>query len=92
MPVISTCAAFLKCSGSRTSAGQGSATVASPCCRDASYRYVNVVVWDSVEQFSAAHDTDRFRALIADPGLRDFPSSPALYEAIAQYDSERVEA
>jgi heme-degrading monooxygenase HmoA len=59
---------------------------------DASHRYVNVAVWDSVEQFGAAHDTEQFRVLVADPGLRDFPSSPVLYEVIAQYDSEPVGA
>ena len=47
---------------------------------DARYRFVNVAVWESVGQFGAAHETDEFRRLVGQPGYREFPSSPALYQ------------
>lgn len=49
---------------------------------EATYRYVNVAVWESVAQFGAAHDTDEFRRLVGQPAYREFPSSPALYEVV----------
>jgi heme-degrading monooxygenase HmoA len=51
---------------------------------EAHYRYVNVAVWSSARDFGAAHATDEFRALVADPAWREFPSSPALYEVVAE--------
>jgi heme-degrading monooxygenase HmoA len=47
---------------------------------DAHYRFVNVAVWESAAQFSAAHETEEFRRLVRDPRYREFPSSPALYQ------------
>jgi|SRR5579875_1436042 len=48
---------------------------------DASYRYANVATWESAAAWQAAHD-DRFRALAAGPGWREFPSTPALYQVV----------
>jgi heme-degrading monooxygenase HmoA len=50
---------------------------------DARYRYVNVAVWASTREFAAAHATEEFRRLVADPAWKEFPSSPALYEVAA---------
>ncbi|WP_167104990.1 antibiotic biosynthesis monooxygenase [Mycobacterium sp. DL592] len=54
---------------------------------DATYRYVNVAVWNSAAEYLAAHTTAECRALFADPALREFASSPALYEVIAEHDA-----
>ena len=51
---------------------------------DSHYRYVNVAVWASARDFSAAHATAEFRGLVAQPQWREFPSSPALYEAAVE--------
>jgi heme-degrading monooxygenase HmoA len=51
---------------------------------DSDFRYVNVAVWASAQEFAAAHATDEFRALVADPAWQEFPSSPALYEVAAE--------
>lgn len=58
----------------------------------ATYRYVNVAVWDSVARFAAAHDTDEFRRLVAQPAYREFPSSPALYEVLVAAGAGEVAA
>ncbi|MGX7677965.1 antibiotic biosynthesis monooxygenase family protein [Jatrophihabitans sp. DSM 45814] len=54
---------------------------------DATYRYVNVAVWRSSNEFGRAHEADEFRQLVSDPAWREFPSSPALYEVAASYDA-----
>ena len=48
---------------------------------DARYRYANVVIWESAEAWRAAHD-EGFRKLVAWPGWREFPNTPALYEVV----------
>ena len=57
---------------------------------DASYRYVNVAVWDSAAQFAAAHATEEFRQVVGQPGWREFPSSPTLFEVAIAYDAQPV--
>lgn len=57
---------------------------------DATYRYVNVAVWESAQQFAAAHATQEFRQVVSQPGWREFPSSPALFEVAIAYDSQPV--
>jgi heme-degrading monooxygenase HmoA len=52
---------------------------------DASYRWVNVAQWESLECFQAAHDTDEFRRLVTLHAWREFPSSPALYEVVLEH-------
>lgn len=49
------------------------------------YRYVNVARWESAGQFSAAHQTERFRELVGQPAWREFPSNPALYEVVVEH-------
>jgi heme-degrading monooxygenase HmoA len=52
-------------------------------------RYVNVAIWESAEALRAAHQTERFQALTSGPVFQqDFPSSSAIYEVIADTDSE----
>src|SRR5579875_983654 len=51
-------------------------------------RYVNVATWESAEALQAAHRTEQFRSLTSRPAFRDFPSSPAMYEVVADTDSE----
>jgi heme-degrading monooxygenase HmoA len=46
----------------------------------ARYRFVNVAVWDSAAHFQQAHATDEFVRVVSQPGWREFPSSPCLYE------------
>lgn len=48
---------------------------------DAPYRYANVATWESPEAWRAAHD-EGFRKLVSQPGWREFPSHPALYEIV----------
>jgi len=48
---------------------------------DARYRYVNVAAWESPGAWQAAHD-EGFRKLVTQPQWREFPSTPALYEAV----------
>jgi heme-degrading monooxygenase HmoA len=45
------------------------------------FRFVNVAHWASVETWRAAHD-DGFRALVSDPELARFPSTPAVFETV----------
>jgi heme-degrading monooxygenase HmoA len=47
---------------------------------DATYRWVNVAVWEDESAFRAAHGTEEFRALVTAPGWSEFPSLPALFE------------
>ena len=54
---------------------------------DSRYRYVNVAVWASAGAFGAAHATPEFRGLVAQPGWREFPSSPALYETAVEFSA-----
>ena len=49
--------------------------------RDATFRFVNVVQWESREACEAAHDAG-FRELIAQPALSSVRSTPALYEVV----------
>lgn len=51
----------------------------------APYRFVNVANWQTARQFAAAHDTREFRDLISRTEWREFPSSPWLYEVVAQH-------
>jgi heme-degrading monooxygenase HmoA len=48
---------------------------------NASFRFVNVARWASIEQFQAAHDAG-FRELVALAGWSMFPPNPVLYEVI----------
>ena len=48
---------------------------------DARYRFANIATWASTEQWRGAHD-EGFRALVARPEWREFPSLPALYEVV----------
>jgi heme-degrading monooxygenase HmoA len=57
---------------------------------DATYRYVNVAVWESAAQFAAAHATEEFRQVVGQPGWREFPSSPTLFEVAVAYDAQPV--
>jgi heme-degrading monooxygenase HmoA len=59
---------------------------------DAHYRYVNVAVWESAAHFAAAHATDEFRRLVAQPEYREFPSSPALYQVAVAAGTEAAAA
>ena len=52
---------------------------------EAHYRYVNVARWESAEQFSAAHRTERFRELVSQPAWREYPSNPVLYEVAVEH-------
>jgi heme-degrading monooxygenase HmoA len=51
---------------------------------DANYKFVNVARWASLADFQAAHASDEFRRVVSQPGWAEFPSSPALYEVVAQ--------
>ena len=57
---------------------------------DATYRYVNVAVSESATQFAAAHATEEFRQVVGQPGWREFPSSPTLFEVAIAYDAQPV--
>ena len=57
----------------------------------ATYRYVNVATWESLEQFQAAHATQRFRDLVGQSGWSEFPSSPALYDVIVDHTAQTAE-
>jgi len=57
---------------------------------DATYRYVNVAVWESAAQFAAAHATEEFQQVVGQPGWREFPSSPTLYEVAIAYDAQPI--
>jgi heme-degrading monooxygenase HmoA len=46
-------------------------------------RYVNVAGWESAAQFDAAHD-EGFRRLQGQPGWREFPALPALYQVLLE--------
>jgi len=48
---------------------------------DASFRFVNVARWASMEQFHAAHD-EGFRELVAVADWSMFPPHPVLYEVV----------
>jgi heme-degrading monooxygenase HmoA len=50
--------------------------------KDAEYRWVNVATWASEADFRAAHSTDEFRRVVSQPGWREFPSSPMLFEVV----------
>ena len=54
---------------------------------NASHRFVNVARWESAEQFEAAHQGDEFRHLVSRPSWREFPSSPSLYEVVAEHQA-----
>ena len=49
---------------------------------DASYRWVNVAVWESEDDYRAAHATDEFRRLVTQEGWTEFPNVPVLYEVV----------
>ena len=57
---------------------------------DATSRYVNVAVWESAAQFAAAHATEEFRQVVSQPGWREFPSSPTLFEVAIAYDAQPI--
>ncbi len=48
---------------------------------DARYRFANVAIWASTEDWKNAHD-DGFRALVTHPDWKEFPSLPTLYEVV----------
>jgi len=48
---------------------------------DARYRFVNYVLWESVEDFRAAHG-EEFRKMVGRPGWREFKATPGLYEVV----------
>lgn len=51
-------------------------------------RYVNLATWESAGVLQAAHQSERFQSLTSQPAFREFPSSPAIYELVADTDSE----
>jgi len=57
---------------------------------EATSRYVNVAVWESAAQFAAAHATEEFQQVVGQPGWREFPSSPTLYEVAIAYDAQPI--
>jgi heme-degrading monooxygenase HmoA len=54
--------------------------------RDARFRFVNYVWWETAEQWQAAHD-DGFRQLVRGPGWGPFTSTHALYEVVDEATS-----
>ena len=48
---------------------------------DASFRFVNVAQWSSMDHFRAAHDAG-FHALVEKPDWAPFKSRPGLYQVI----------
>ncbi len=58
----------------------------------APYRFVNVAVWASAQDFAAAHATTEFRDLVSQPPWREFPSSPGLYEVATEYKASDATA
>ncbi|MFJ6084971.1 antibiotic biosynthesis monooxygenase family protein [Streptomyces sp. NPDC092369] len=48
---------------------------------NATLRFVNIVGWDSIEQFDAAH-VDEFRAMWSRPGWSEFAARPSLYTIV----------
>jgi len=48
---------------------------------DARYRYTNVATWESHDAWKAAHNEGLWE-LVAQPGWREFPNTPALYEVV----------
>lgn len=53
---------------------------------DASYRFVNVARWASMEHFHGAHDAG-FRELVGKPEWSAFPPHPFLYEVVHELES-----
>lgn len=51
---------------------------------DAPYRWVNVAVWETEQDFRAAHGTAEFRHLVTVPEWAEFPSVPTLFEVDTQ--------
>jgi heme-degrading monooxygenase HmoA len=49
---------------------------------EAEYRWVNVATWESEAAFRAAHDTEEFRRVVTQPGWKEFPSSPMLFQVV----------
>jgi heme-degrading monooxygenase HmoA len=49
--------------------------------REASFSFVNVVLWESVEHFRASHG-DEFRRMISRQEWAPFTSKPGLYEVV----------
>jgi len=58
---------------------------------DATYRFVNVARWESLESFNAAHD-EGFRALVTDADWSAFPPNPVLYEVVHQGERQPTAA
>lgn len=54
---------------------------------DGKFRFINIPVWETVEQFNAAHD-DGFRQLISQPGWADFSHTGTLCEVIHEGSRE----
>jgi heme-degrading monooxygenase HmoA len=50
----------------------------------ATYRFVNVATWDSLDAFQAAHATEEFRRVVTVPEWAEFPSSPVLFEVVTE--------
>lgn len=53
---------------------------------DAPYRFINVAHWKSLTDFNNAHDSG-FRALVSDPGWKDFSSTPTVCEVFHEAES-----
>jgi len=53
----------------------------------APHRWVNVAVWESEDDFRAAHSTEKFRRLVSQGKWQEFPSSPNLFEVITSKGS-----
>jgi heme-degrading monooxygenase HmoA len=48
----------------------------------AAHRWVNVAVWQTEQDFRAAHSTEEFRRLVSQDTWQEFPSSPTLFEVV----------
>jgi hypothetical protein len=51
---------------------------------DARYRFIKVATGASAQDFHAAHQGDEFFKAVSQPGWKEFPSSPALYEVVTE--------
>ena len=68
--------------------GRSRRSTASTSRPDATFRFVNIARWESLERFQAAHDGDEFRRVVSMAGWSEFPSSPALYEVVVEHDAQ----
>jgi heme-degrading monooxygenase HmoA len=54
---------------------------------DARYRFANIVIWASEQEWAAAHD-DGFHALVGQPAWTAYPPFPTLYEVVHEASAE----